>query len=124
MVKVPSHKRISPEGSMAPTGSQPILLQTAEPLADAEARTIRRPEPKFGIAAVTFSFVLSAFWAGAAAAYLWGYFGPKGLAGLDVQELALFVAATFIPPMLFISAAWAMARENQMGGASLSLAAA
>jgi hypothetical protein len=93
-------------------------------LADAEARTVRRPEPKFGIAAVTFSFVLSAFWAGAAAAYLWGYFGPKGLAGLDVQELALFVAATFIPPMLFISAAWAMARAQQMGVASQTLAEA
>jgi hypothetical protein len=107
---------------MATTGSQPVLLQTAEPLGEAETRLPRRPEPKFGIAAVTFSFVLSAFWAGAAAAYLWGYFGPKGLAGLDVQELALFVAATFIPPLLFISAAWAMARAQQMAVASQTLA--
>ena len=107
---------------MATPGSQPVLLQTAEPLGEAEMRISRRPEPKFGIAALTFSFVLSAFWAGAAAAYLWGYFGPKGLAGLDVQELALFVAATFIPPLLFISAAWAMARAQQMAVASQTLA--
>ncbi|HEY4944132.1 MAG TPA: hypothetical protein VII56_22080 [Rhizomicrobium sp.] len=102
--------------------TQPVLLQTAESLGEAEARIPRRPEPKFGVAALTFSFVLSAFWAGAAAAYLWGYFGPKGLAGLDVQELALFVAATFIPPLLFISAAWAMARAQQMAVASQMLA--
>ena len=104
------------------SGSQPVLLQTAEPIGDVEARAVRRPEPKFGIAAVTFSLVLSAFWAGAAAAYLWGYFGPKGLAGLDIQELALFVAATFIPPLLFVSAAWAMARAQQMAIASQALA--
>ncbi|MEI9990416.1 MAG: hypothetical protein WDM86_10280 [Rhizomicrobium sp.] len=106
------------------SGSQPVLLQTAEPIGDAEARAVRRPEPKFGMAALTFSFVLSAFWAGAAAAYLWGYFGPRGLAGLDVQELALFVAATFIPPLLFVAAAWAMARAQQMAVASQTLAEA
>ena len=109
---------------MATIGSQPVLLQTAEPLSEAEVRLARRPEPKFGVAAVTFSFVLSAFWAGAAAAYLWGYFGPRGLAALDVQELAIFVAATFIPPLLFISAAWAMARAQQMAVASQTLAEA
>jgi len=107
---------------MATIGTQPVLLQTAEPLDEAEARAARRPEPKFGVAALTFSFVLSAFWAGAAAAYLWGYFGPRGLAALDVQELALFVAATFIPPLLFIAAAWAMARAQQMAIASHALA--
>lgn len=111
---------------MANTGSersgQPVLLPTAEPFSEAEGRAAQRPEPKFGVAAVTFALVLSAFWAGAAAAYLWGYFGPKGLAGLDVQELALFIAATFIPPLLFISAAWAMARAQQMAIASQALA--
>ena len=98
--------------------SQPVLLQTAEPMGEAEARIVRRPEPKFGFAAVTFALVMSAFWVGAAAAYLWGYFGPKGLAGLDVQELALFAAATFIPPLLFVAAAWALARAQEMAAAS------
>jgi hypothetical protein len=105
-------------------GSQPVLLQTAEPVGETESRTasLRRPEPKFGVAALTFSLVLSAFWAGAAAAYLWGYLGPRGLAGLDVQTIALFAAATFIPPLLFIAAAWAMARAQQMAIAAQVLA--
>lgn len=102
--------------------SQPVVLQTAEPIGEAEARHAQRPEPKFGIAAIVFSAVLSAFWAGAAAAYLWGYFGPKGLSGLDVQELAIFTAATFIPPLLFIASAWALARAQQMGTAATALA--
>ena len=69
---------------MATTGSersaQPVLLQTAEPIGDAEIRPPRRSEPKFGIAALVFSVVLSAFWAGSAGGYLWGYFEPKGVA--------------------------------------------
>lgn len=104
--------------------SQPTLLPTAEPFGDADARLSRKPEPKFGVAALTFALVLSAFWAGAAAAYLWGYFGPKGLAHLNVQELALLVAATFIPPLLIIASAWALARAQQMALASQTLAEA
>ena len=38
--------------------SQPVLLQTAEPLGEADARLTRRPEPKFGNAAVIFSLVI------------------------------------------------------------------
>ncbi len=102
--------------------SQPVLLQTAEPLGDADVRLPRRPEPKFGAAAVVFALVIGAFWVGASAAWLWGYFGPKGLAGLDIQEMALFAAATFIPPLLFIASAWAIARAQQMAHASTVLA--
>jgi hypothetical protein len=107
---------------MTTTGSnQPVLLETAEPLDDADARRSARTPPKFGLASIVFSGVLSAFWAGAAAAYLWGYFGPKGLSGLDVQELAIFTAATFIPPLLFVASAWALARAQQMGAATATL---
>src|SRR3569832_371513 len=98
--------------------SQPVLLQTAEPLADAEARLAKRPEPKFGAAAVVFATVLGAFWAGAAGAWRWGYFGPKGLAGLGFQEAALFAAATLNPPHLFIASARALARAPQKADAS------
>ncbi|MBV9418180.1 MAG: hypothetical protein JO348_00270, partial [Alphaproteobacteria bacterium] len=94
--------------------SQPVLLQTAEPLADAEARLSKRPEPKFGIAAIVFAIVMSAFWIGAVGAYLWGYLQPRGLGGLAVQEIALLGAAVFIPPLLFIAGAWALARAQQM----------
>jgi hypothetical protein len=102
--------------------SQPVLLQTAEPLGEPDNRLTPRPQPKFGIAAIVFAITLSAFWAGAAAAYLWGYFGPRGLAGLDVQELAIFTAATIVPPLLFIASAWALARAQQMGIAATVLA--
>jgi len=102
--------------------SQPVLLQTAEPLGETETRPASRPEPKFGTAAIVFAITLSAFWAGSAAAYLWGYLGPRGLAGLDVQELAIFTAVTIVPPLLFVASAWALARAQQMGIAATVLA--
>jgi hypothetical protein len=108
---------------MATVGSgQPVALQSAETIGDAVARPAQRAEPRFGIAVIVFSAVLSAFWIGAAAAYLWGYFGPKGLTGLDVQELAMFTAATFIPPLLFIASAWTLARAQKLGEAANALA--
>ena len=108
---------------MAIVGSgQPVALQSAETIGDSVARPVQRPEPRFGIGVIVFAGVLSAFWAGAAAAYLWGYFGPKGLSGLDVQELAMFIAATFIPPLLFIATAWALARAQQLSEAANVLA--
>jgi len=108
---------------MATIGSgQPVALQSAETIGDSVARPVQRTESRFGIGVIVFAGVLSAFWAGAAAAYLWGYFGPKGLSGLDVQELAMFTAATFIPPLLFIATAWALARAQQLSEAANVLA--
>ncbi|MDE2109588.1 MAG: hypothetical protein KGJ79_00480 [Alphaproteobacteria bacterium] len=112
---------------MATTASDrnhPVLLQSAESLeADADARARQRAGAtgRFSLAVTVFALTLSAFWAGAAGAYMWGYFGPKGLAGLDIQELALFAAATFVPPLLFIAAAWALARGQSMGVAAEAL---
>ncbi|MBS0469977.1 MAG: hypothetical protein JSR60_02810 [Proteobacteria bacterium] len=109
---------------MATNGPQPVLLQTADPLPDAEARPSRRPEPKFGLAAIIFALVMGAFWIGTAGAYIGGYLATKGLVAFSIQELALFATVIFIPPLLFISAAWAMARAQQMAIASRQLAEA
>jgi hypothetical protein len=110
--------------SSASDRNQPVLLQSAESLeGEIEIRSRQHSglDSRFGLAAIVFALTLSAFWAGAAGAYLWGYFGLKGLAGLDVQEVALFVAATFVPPLLFVAAAWALARGQAMGIAAEGL---
>jgi hypothetical protein len=73
---------------MATIGSErnpPVLLQTAEPLREAEVRLAPRPEPKFGMGAIVFAGTLSLLWIGAAVGYMWGFFSFKGLASLDVQ---------------------------------------
>ena len=107
----------------SPERSQPVVLQSTEPSGlEAEPRTVRRAPSKFGLAAIVFAVTLSAFWVGVTSAFLWGYFGPGGLASLPVQELALFVAAAFIPPLLFIAAAWTLARGAAMGAAAEALA--
>jgi hypothetical protein len=106
----------------APERGQPVMLQSSDPLgAEAEPRASRRSASKFGLGAIVFAVTLSAFWVGVTGAYLVGYFGP-GLAKLAVQELALFAAATFIPPLLFIAAAWTLARGAAMGAAAEALA--
>src|SRR6201992_2753569 len=113
---------------MATIGSernQPILLETADPIPEAVTPPeVHRFEPRFGKSALVFASILSAFWVGASAAYLWGYSGPAGLGGLDLQALALFVVIIFLPPFLFIAGAWAISRAQDMAVASRALAAA
>ena len=41
---------------------------------------------------------------------------------LDIQELALFSVATFMPPLLFVAVAWALARGHAMGRRTEALA--
>jgi hypothetical protein len=104
--------------------SQPVLLQTAEPYAaDAPEKRpyVRRTH---GVGAMLFAVALAALWMGATAAYFWGYFGPKGLSGLDIQELAVLSFATFIPPMLIVACAWAFTRGLAMNATADALAEA
>jgi hypothetical protein len=99
--------------------NQPVMLQPANAAEAGEMRFSTRlaaPAPsRFPAAALTFAAVLSAFWIGVWGAYLWGYFGPQGLAQLDMQQMALFAAAMVLPPFLFIAIAAAFGRANQMG---------
>ena len=102
--------------------NQPVVLQPAkapeerEPRpAPATARAAPRSAPRFPVWILYVAAGLSAFWIGIWGAYLWGYFGPKGLANLDLQQLALLAAAMVLPPALFLATATAFARASQMG---------
>jgi len=107
---------------IAPDRNQPVLLQSADPLGgDMEFHTRPRSASKFGIATLIIALGLSGLWAGATGAYLWGYFGPKGLAALDVQSIAVIVALTFMPPLIIMAVAWTLARGQAMGAAAEAL---
>lgn len=76
-----------------------------------------------GSGAMVFAITLSAFWIGAAGAFLWGYFGPQALSALGPHLLAFVCVATFLPPFLFVAAAMSLARAHAMGRAAQYLAA-
>lgn len=113
---------------MASYGSergQPVLLQSAENFAEeTTAQERRASRPRGGYGALVFALVASAFWVGAAAAYLLGFYKPVGLAAMSPQELAVIAFATFAPPLLFIAIAWAFMRGHAMNTAALALAEA
>jgi hypothetical protein len=108
--------------------NQPVMLKPANQAEGEEARTPPRPSPRgpsrFPALALSFAAVLSAFWLGIWGAYLWGYFGPQGLAKLELQQGAMFAAAMLLPPLLFIAIAMAFARASQMGQSAEVLQAA
>jgi hypothetical protein len=105
--------------------NQPVLLQPA----NADGAAPPRPEPqivrlapsRFGLAAFSFALVVSAFWIGIWAAYLWGYLGPQGLTGLSLQQGALFGAAILLPPFLFVAIAVTLARGDAMARTAQAL---
>jgi hypothetical protein len=101
---------------------QPVLLSGGEKPSPAPAPISVQPrESRFGVVATTVAAICAALWIGAAAAWLWGYFGPAGLAALDIQQIALFAIATFVPAFLIVALAWAMARGHAMGLATEAL---
>lgn len=106
-----------------PERGQPVLLQPADNLGDEHGASAYRPRrPKPGYAPMVLSGVLGAFWLGAAGAYLWGYFGPTGLAALTVQQLAMLAFATVVPPALMLATAWALGRGLVMSQTAEALA--
>jgi hypothetical protein len=104
---------------------QPVLLQSAENFTEetvAQERRVPRARPGYG--ALIFALVVAAFWVGAAAAYLLGFYKPAGLALMSPQELAVIASATFAPPLLFVAIAWAFMRGHAMNAAAQALAEA
>ncbi len=99
--------------------NQPALIQSGD--ASGEAKPARLSEGRFGLVVMFVAGILAALWTGAASAYLWGYFGPKGFASLDIQQISLSIIAAFVPSLLFIAAAWALARGHAMGIAAGAL---
>ncbi len=90
-----------------------------------ERRSDDTPLPShFALDSFIFATTLGAFWVGAAAAFLWGYLGPAGIAGLSPHILAFAAIVTFLPPFLFIATAYALARAQSMGATARHLAAA
>ncbi|MGH6828836.1 MAG: hypothetical protein ACREFW_07990 [Rhizomicrobium sp.] len=84
-----------------------------------------RPEAdRYGAGAWFFAAVTSAFWVGIWGAYLWGYFGQKGLLSLPLQQIALFGAAVLLPPLLFLAIGAVLAFAHRMGLAAAALKAA
>jgi len=106
--------------------NQPVVFEPAEAGADAaplreEARP-KLPAPgRYGIRAMVFAGIASLFWIGIWCAYLWGYFGARGLGGLEIQQYALFGAAILLPPLLFVAIAGAFALAHRMGGMAEAL---
>ena len=111
---------------MARTFGQTVPLENP-----AAANTQGAPQPaprlrpnRFGTVALVAGAVMSLFWIGIAAAFLWGLLGPKGLMALDPARKALIAAATLLPPFLLLSIAAALARSAAMSDATKVLLAA
>jgi hypothetical protein len=100
--------------------NQPVLVKDG-PSAKPESQPARPRETWFGFTAILVASVVAALWVGGAAAWFWGYFGPGGLLALDVQQIALFSVATFLPPIFFLAVAWTLARGHAMGRATEAL---
>lgn len=79
------------------------------------AARIREPKSARVRASLAFAAIVAMLWAGAASAFLWGYFQTlSALATLDLQFLSFAMIVTFLPPLLFIAAGYAVSRANIM----------
>ncbi|MBV9990210.1 MAG: hypothetical protein JOZ72_02870 [Alphaproteobacteria bacterium] len=101
--------------------NQPVLIQPAEQASasESESKPVRARDSRFGVTVMFAAGIVAALWSGAAAAYFWGY--TQGFAHLEIQQVALFVIAAFVPSALFVAAAWALARGHAMGLAANAL---
>ncbi len=101
--------------------NQPLLLQGSESPAATDQASFKPRKSRFGLVAMLLASLCATLWAGASLAWLWGYFGPEGLMTLNIQQIALFAIATFVPAFLFLAVAWALARGHAMSLATEAL---
>ena len=111
---------------MAKTFGQPVPLEkpqvpTPTPPAPAPAPIPRLRPSRFGRVALTGGTLLSLFWIGVAAAFIWGLLGPQGVNHLTLAAKAAFAAGILLPPFLFLSVAAALARSAAMTDATRAL---
>lgn len=112
-----------------PDPGEPVLMVNSDTVrenAGAAPEPAIEPEPpvRSGRTALAFALILSAFWIGASAAFLFGFFGPEGLVGLGPHILAFAASVAFLPPFLFIASAYALVRAQAMGDVARRLALA
>lgn len=92
--------------------SAAVRLPTAE-----STNALPERQPRTGpnnAGPLIFAITMGGFWLGAAAAYIWGYFGGGAVLSLPVQQLALIAFATVAPPVFFIVLAWVFNRGQAM----------
>jgi len=103
--------------------NQPVLLEKQPEKQPEPALTPRTIAPRvrpsrFGLIANLFAAALALFWVGVCAAFLFGYWGPAGLARLNIQTDALIAAAVLLPPFFFLAMAAALSRAAAMQDAA------
>ncbi|MEY4964485.1 MAG: hypothetical protein RL274_68 [Pseudomonadota bacterium] len=113
---------------MARTFGKTIPLDKAAEPANSQlvpAAPIPRLKPsRFAPLALGAGILLSLFWIGIAAAFVWGWLGPQGLSAQPLSTLALIAAAIALPPFLFVAIAAALARSAAMADATKLMLAA
>jgi len=105
--------------SFGQPAGQPVTLEKpaqvpANSQAPATALVPRLKPSRFGTVALVSAAILSLFWIGVSAAFVWGWLGPVGLLRLPLSTMALVAAGTVLPPFLFLAVAAALARSVAM----------
>ena len=112
---------------MARTFGQPVPLdRKPDPVkipAAPAAPVVRLKPSRFAKLALLAGTLLSLFWIGIAAAFVWGWLGPQLLAQ-PISTQALIAAAILLPPFLFVAVAAALARSAAMSDAAKLMLAA